>query len=287
MNRWNWIGLLCCVGATNAAQADATHIVAEATLGHDSNLGHSEYTRDIQDDFFLLAGGNISRSIRLSDNSGLLLRAGLQLREQFDFDDLSQMSLNAGARYRIQPVPGFTAPWFDFVVGAERLQHRNSDIRDGWIRNVGIGVGKLFTDRLKLSGGWNYERRTAEEGRSFDLSNRIWHLDADFRVAPKATLYARGSRIFGDQVSSAPQSTLSGSPLQYSAMTPDPALKEHGISRSAYRFDAVTDTLELGFNYALNGQAALDFSVRYFNADADGGHTYDGFSARAGLLYQF
>lgn len=287
MKQWGVIFILACQGLAANARADATHIAAEAALSHESNIGRSEYARDIQKDTALQVGANISRSMRLSSNSGLVTRAGAQWREQLHYDDLSQLSLSAGARYRIQPVPGFTMPWIDLSLVAERLEHRDSEIRDGWITTAGIAVGKYFTDRLRASAGWMAERRNAEEGRVFDLRNRTWQLDVDFRLVPRGTLYARAARISGDQVSSAPQASLSGIPLQYSAQTRDGALSEHGISRNAYRFDAVADTIELGYNHAINGSTALDIGARHFDADAKGGHTYDGYALRASLLYRF
>lgn len=285
--RWTYgMVVLGCLGPA-IAHADATHVNLEAALEHDSNIGRSEYRHDIQEDTALLVGANASHSIRLTDNSGVVARAGIQLKEQAHYNDLSELSVNAGARYRIQPVPGFTMPWIDLSLGAERLEYRDSDIRDSWITNAGIAVGKYFTDRLRASFGWTVERRNAQDSSVFDLHNRRWQLDVDFRVTPQGTLYVKGARVFGDQVSSAPQSSLSPQPLQYAVQTADPALSEHGEARNAYRFDAVVDTMEIGYNHALRGNLALDISARYFEGDADGGHVYRGYSARAGLLYQF
>lgn len=282
-----FILILGSLGACATASADATHITAEAGLVHDHNIGRAEYGRDEQNDTALQIGSNISRSMRISDNSGLVARAGIQLTQQAHYDDLSLVSANGGVRYRIQPVPGFTMPWLDIAVNAERLEYYDSDIRDGWIGNLSIGIGKYFTDKLRLTAGWIGERRYADDSQVFDLRNHGWQVGADFKVTPQGTLYAKAQRLYGDQVSSAPQSSLTPSPLQYEAQTADEALSEHGEARKAYRFDAVTNSIEIGYNHAIRGNLALDIGARYFEADADGGHTYEGYSARAGLLYQF
>lgn len=282
-----YIFLLGCQTVAGAAYADATHIGAEAALLHESNIGRSEYSQDTQEDTALQLGANISRSMRLTEKSGLVVRAGIQLAEQAHYDDLNLISANGGVRYRIQPVPGFTMPWLDIALGAERLEYRDSDIRDGWIANLNIGAGKYFTDKLRMTAGWMGERRYAEDSRVFDLRNHGWQIGLDFKLTPQGSLYAKVARIFGDQVSSSPQSSLSPSPLQYEAQIPDSALAEHGKTRNAYRFDAVTNSIEIGYNHAIKGDLALDISARYFDADARGGHTYEGYSARAGLLYQF
>jgi hypothetical protein len=286
----NWqrsIFILTCQGLAGIAQADATHMGIEAALAHESNIGRAEYSRDVQKDTAFQVGANISRSVRLTANSGLVARAGIQLQEQAHYDNLSLAAAGAGIRYRLQPFPGFTTPWIDLSLGAERLKYRDSEIRDGWVSSLGVAAGKYFTDKLRMIAGWMAERRHAENSRVFDLRNHGWHLGIDFHLTPQASLYAKATRIFGDQVSSASQSSVFGNPLRYSAQTPDAALSEHGNSRNAYRFDAVTNTMELGYNHAIRGNMAFDISARYFDADAEGGHTYHGYSARAGLLYQF
>jgi hypothetical protein len=286
----NWqrsIFILTCQGLAGVAQADATHIGIEAALAHESNIGRAEYSRDVQEDTAFQAGANIRRSMRLTSNSGLVARAGIRLQEQAHYDNLSLAAADAGVSYRIQPFLGYTAPWIDLSLGAERLGYRDSEIRDGWVNTLGVAAGKYFTDKLRMTAGWMAERRHAENSRVFDLRNHGWHLGIDFRLTPHGSLYAKATRIFGDQVSSTPQSSSSDTPLRYSAQTPDAALSEHGDSRNAYRFDAVTNTMELGYNHAIRGNIAFDISARYFDADAEGGHTYHGYSARAGLLYQF
>jgi hypothetical protein len=287
MKLQGWIFILGNLGYSASAIADATHIAMEATVLHESNIGRAEYGQDEQEDTALQLGASISRSMRFTENSGLVARAGIQLSEQAQYNDLSLVSAQGGVRYRIQPFSGFTMPWLDIALNAERLEYRDSDIRDGWIGNLSIGAGKYFTDRLRMTAGWIGERRHAEDSRVFDLRNHGWQLGLDFKLTPRATLYAKAGRMYGDQVSTAPQSSLSPSPLQYQAQTADEALTEHGQSRTAYRFDAVTNSIEIGYNHALMGSLAVDISARYFDADAKGGHTYEGYSARAGLLYQF
>jgi hypothetical protein len=102
---------LCCDAV--AAGADATYFTVDSALVYDSNIGRAQRSIDIDDDFALEAGLTAARSFRLSDKSGLVVRAGAQVRQQFRFQDLSRFSLEAGVNYRIQPVVGFTNPWID------------------------------------------------------------------------------------------------------------------------------------------------------------------------------
>ncbi len=277
-----------CFGLIGVAHADTTYVVSEATASYESNLGHAEHKSDIQDDASFTVGANANHSIRISHNSGLVLSANARHTEQAQYDDLSQIELGARARYRIQPISGFTAPWVELAVGAKRLEHRDSEIRDGWLGDFSVAVGKHFTDQLQVYGGWSLQRRHAEQSDVFELHNQQISLSADYKPTGKLTIYASAARIFGDQVSTASVPSIGESLTDTAkAIVDDTALEKSGDSRKAYRIGAVTDTFELGLNYALRGDTALDVSVLQFNTDADGVHSYDGLTARAGLLYRF
>lgn len=151
-----------------------------------------------------------------------------------------------------------------------------------------VTVGKHFTDQLQIYGGWSLQRRYAERGDVFELHNQQINLSADYKPTGKLTIYASAARIFGDQVSTASVPPIGESLANTAkAIVDDTALEENGDSRKACRIGAVTNTFELGLNYALRGDTALDVSVLQFNTDADSGHGYDGLTARAGLLYRF
>ena len=307
---------LCC--AATAARADITYFTADSSVIYDSNIVRSELSRDIEDDFALEAGLTAARSFRLGDKSGLVVRGGAHVAKQFRFEDLSRLSLEAGASYRIQPMVGFTNPWIELALGVARLEYRDSRIRDGWVSNAGISVGKYFTDRIRATAGWSYELRNAEQGQVFDWHRNTVTLGVDFRLSENGTLYANGSRIYGDQVSSASVqvsnasnspspglifdpvtgtyitvngnsvSNLSSISNASKAIARDTALDKNATNQYfAYRVGAITDVVEIGFNYAIKGNLALDFSLQYYNSDADGGLSYDGTNVRAGLLYRF
>jgi len=281
-------GLFCLYCVVTNARADATYITADSALVYDSNIGRAQQSIDIDDDFALEAGLTAARSFRLGDRSGLVVRAGAQVRQQFRFQDLSRLSLDAGVNYRIQPVLGFTNPWIELALDVARLEHHDSRIRDGWISNAGISVGKYFTDRIRATAGWNYEVRNAEQGRVFDWRHNTLNLATDYRFTENSTLYAKASRIYGDQVSTVrfPYSASGNYQDVAKAVARDTALEDNTEHR-AYRIDAITNVFEIGMNYAVKGDLALDFSLQHYNSNADGGNTYHVTGARAGLLYRF
>lgn len=271
----------------NTAAAEATYVTLEGGAAYDSNISRGEKSRNILEDFSLTAGLRASHSMRINSRSGVVFSGAIRLKEQDRYEDLSQLGLGLGAKYLIQPWSGFTAPWFEAAVNVERLQHSDSDIRDGWLSTLGLSASKYFTDRVKLKAGMHWLHREAEEGRVFDYNQRELRLAADYRASANFTLYGGYSRIYGDQVSTAISYGDADWAGYAKAWARDAALEDGSHPRNAYRIGAITDTFELGINYALCPGTALDVGLQRFEADADGGHEYDGYTASAGLLYRF
>lgn len=263
------------------AWADATHVDAEFSLRHDNNISRAEASRDQFSD--KVAGLDLaaSRSLMLTEHSGLQLRVGAHLREFARFDDLSHVSMDIGALYRIQPVKSYTAPWFEVAAGWERFRFQGSDFRDGDQWSLDLGVGKRITDKLKVRAGYGWEYRNAEEREVFEWHRRTLRLSADFRVTPALTLYGAAIRTAGDQVFTATPAPAFRSAAK--AIVDDPTFG----ARRAYRLGAEADVLELGWSYQLNPSQTLDVGVRRFDIEADGDHRYGGAELRASWLYRF
>lgn len=264
-----------------SAWADATHLDAELSLRHDNNVSRAEAARDQFSDNVAGLDLALTRSMMLTEHSGVQLRGGLHVREFARFDDLSHASVDASALYRIQPVKAYTAPWFEAAVGWERFQFREGELRDGNQWTLDVGVGKRLTDKLKVRAGYGWESRDADEHAVFEWQRRTLRLSADFRVSPAFTVYGMASRTQGDQVFTA---------------TPAPAFRNAAKAiaddtvfgaRRAYRLGAESDVLELGGSYQFNSQHTLDIGMRRFDIEADGNHQYQGTELRASWLYRF
>jgi hypothetical protein len=270
-----------------SAWGDATYVTAETGMGYDSNISRGEKSANVLEDFSLTAGIRAAHSMRINSRSGVIVSSGLNLTGQDRYDDLSRLKLDVGARYMIQPVPGFTAPWFEAGFNLGRLQYADSDIRDGWQNTLSLSAPKYFTDRIRLTAGVDWIYREADEARVFDYNQRALRLAANYKASGKLMMYGGYSRIHGDQVSTAISYGYANWAGYAKAYARDTALEDNGHPRNAYRIGAVTDTFDIGINYALCPGTAVDINIQRFNADADGGHRYDGYTAMAGLLYRF
>ena len=272
------VWLLACTGA---AQADTTHVDAELAASYDNNLGRAESAHDIFGDNILDFGLTVTRSMLLTPNSGLRFRGGLHLAEHAKYTDLNLVSANIGVSYRVQPVPGYVAPWIEFGAMLTRQSFNNSDIRDGRLLAMEAIAGKRLTDRIGARVGISREQRRADVADVFEWQRHRIYVMADYKLDLNSTLHVSLLRDFGDQVfTTTPNLEL----REYSkAIAKDPVF---GVRR-AYRMDAIADALELGVSTPLNSSNTLDIGLRRFHADAVGGHSYDNTELRASWLYRF
>ncbi|HEX4986394.1 MAG TPA: hypothetical protein VFV71_10060 [Burkholderiales bacterium] len=278
-----WLGIA-------TAGAESTRFGLDAEYLHDTNVNRAALDKEEQADDAVSLQGYAARSILLTGNSGLVLRAALRGTEYFEFGDLSNLAASARVAWRMQPSPGFTSPWLELYGEAEAFRFRDSDLRDGYLWSAGASVGKYFTDRIRAEIGAGYDSRGGGAGGVYDVANAKAWLALDYRIASAVTVYGSGTWMDGDQVFTLYNTAKWGSYYWGAkASAPDPVFASaFGGSPMAYRVGARTDRYELGLNVALAGNHALDFGWSHFEARADsGGGRYDGDTFRAGYLYRF
>jgi hypothetical protein len=277
--------------AAQDARADSTRFGLDADIVHDSNVSRGPSGPDEKADNILSAEAYAARSLLLGARSGLVLRGGLKLSQYLAFRDLSNVALSGRAAWRIQPSPGYSAPWLEIAGSGAWLRHSDSDLRDGWIAGVTVGGGSYLTDRVRVGAGAGIEERSADEGTLYDLStHRLW-ATLDYRVGISSTVYGSVTRIAGDHVFNAVYGPSKGRLASYAdALAGDPSLAEEfgGVTPVGYRIDATTFVYELGLNLPLTGSQALDLSAAYFDSETDrGGLSYDGVALRAMYMIRF
>jgi hypothetical protein len=288
MKRTAAIAAVFLLAAPPALAADAWRYGLNADLVHDDNATRGLYD-GVKSDNVLAVEGSATRSLLLSPNSGALFRGALRYTQFADIKDISNVALIARAAWRVQPRLGFSAPWYEIAGQAQFMRHADSVLRDGSILSIDASAGSNLTDRTRLSGGIGLDKRSGGGAAGlYDLStNRLWGT-FDWRLGLHNTLYARLTRLAGDQVFS------SGSVSNLSAVwEDDPALRSPlGLAvANAYRLDATTLIYELGFNLPLRRNDALDFSVQHSGSTVNEGPAeglkYSVTQARASYVYRF
>lgn len=261
-----------------------------ADLAHDDNATRGLYD-GVKADNILVLEGSATRSLLLGPNSGALFRAALRYSQFADIKDISNLALVGRAAWRVQSTLGYSAPWVEIAGQAQILRHADSELRDGSILSVDASVGSNLTDRTRLAGGIGLDKRSGGGTVGlYDLSNnRLW-ATFDLRLGLRNTLYARLTRLAGDQVfSSGSHQGLSPAGI----WEDDPALRAPlGLAvANTYRLDATTLIAELGFNYPLRQNDALDFSVLHSSSKVNEGiaegQKYTATQVRASYIYRF
>lgn len=285
MTRAIAVAALLALAVPAAFAAEGWRFGAGAEFTHDDNATRGLYDGKKSDNV-LAVEGSASRSWLLSPTSGLLLRGMARYSHFTDIKDISNLALVGRAAWRIQPSPGFSAPWFELAGQAQLLRHADSELRDGHILTFEASAGRFFTDRLRLAAGLGLDERSGDATGVYDLSNtRLW-ASLDQRIGVRNTLYARVAHVTGDQVFNVIPA------LGLGVWAADPALTSvYGAPGNAYRVDATTQILELGFNYPLASGQALDFSVTRVSSEAEEGPAqgskYTTNQFRAAYLYRF
>jgi len=271
--------------AAQPALAESTRYGLDAEYLYDDNASRGLYDPDRKADNILSVEGSATRSMQLGPRSGAVFRAAARYSHFNTFKDLSNLALTGRAAWRIQPGLEFSSPFFEIAGNLVWLQHADSELRDGTILTLEASTGSHITDRIRLGAGFGLDQR--EGGGTaglYDLStSRFWGT-LDYRFGARNTAYARLMHVGGDHVFCS--ITVSGlSPVWES----DTALAS-GLGRAAdcYRLDAKTLLWNIGINYPLSGNRALDFALTsYSSKSEDGGLKYDGMLVRASYLYRF
>ncbi len=251
---------------------------------YQSNLGNADRRADKLEDWVISTGASYAKSILLTERTASVFHAGLNYDRHIRYEDLSRLDLSMGAKYRVQPVIGFTRPWMEVSAKLDVLQHQDSEIRDGVIAALQASLGQQMTDRIKLVAGAVWEQRHAQSA-VFDTRNQQFFAKLDYRCDERNLFYMNGSVIKGDQVSTASIPVSATLRAQAEAITPDIALSGSS-QRNAYQVQARANLLELGWNYALSGSQAVDAGLKAFDVDAEAGLQYQGVVLQATYLYR-
>jgi len=271
--------------AAQSALAQSTRYGLDADYLYDDNASRGLYDADRKADNILSLEGSATRSMLLGSRSGAVFRAAARYSHFNTFDDLSNLALTGRAAWRVQPGKEFYSPYFEVAGNLAWLQHADSELRDGTILTLEASTGSHVTDRVRLGAGFGMDKRDGGGTAGlYDLAtNRFW-ATLDYRFGVRNTAYARLMQVSGDHVFCS---------ITVSGLSPvwelDPALAS-GLGRAAdcYRLEATTLGWDIGLNYPLSANRALDFALTSYSSKSDtGGLNYDGMLLRASYLYRF
>ena len=279
---------LVVLAAPIARAAEGWRFGAQGDALHDDNATRGIYD-GAKSDNLLSVEGDATRSYLLTPQSGLVLRGLARYTAYDNLSDLSNLALGLRAAWRIQPSLGFDSPWYEIAGEAQRLIFPDSDLRDGLLFSADASVGAYLTDRMRVSGGFGIDQRNGGGTAGvFDYTQNRLFGTFDLRVGINTAVYAKLTRIGGDQVFS------SGSHSGGSAIwEDDPALRGPlGLTvANLYRIDATTMAWELGVNVPFGPGRSFDFGLQRYDSQINEGlfegQKYSATVLRASVLYRF
>ena len=218
--------------------------------------------------------------------SGLRLRLRLDANRHGEFDRLDRTRIEAEASWRVRPGHGYTATRlsFDLVLAGEDWR---SKLRDASVARLNLRAEKRLTTRLQGRLGLGYEQRNARE-ETFTLGNALLEGYLDYRLGRSGSLYLTVDGRLGEAVTSLDPAYYSGGygkKIDYTAWVADDAFRPGWW---AYRIDADTLIVGLGYNHAFNRSLSLDLLARTYRArPRQDGPDYTGSEVSAALFYRF
>lgn len=273
--------LLLLLPITAFAQTPVT-VDVHAGISFDDNVTRAAHKRDIKSDTIIDLGAAAGYVHTLTTSSNLVFNADLTLQQYQDYDKLSNTELGLEATYQIQFENNFDSPWY-FVSARYANVNYDSTLRDGDYTEMGIGLGKRLTDKVKLLAGFKHYNSTAENSL-FDLSSNVVYINFDYLLDNKNTLYLVLNLSDGGIISTntPPHPSQLGSvPWVDDDAYPDLS------SPWTYQLDATTSSFRIGDSITLAYKQSLDISAMYYNSDADYSFNYSGLIIDLTYFYRF
>lgn len=268
----------------------------QLSVGREDNVSRSYRTADLMADTIASATLGIGYSRNASSQLRYVVSGYVTRNQHSDLDELSNTAVSLGADLSWQPRPGYQAPWYRLTVDLARLEHDDSEPRDGYLADLRISFNRrLGVDTLgRLGYGYHdlifLEKSDDEANRdaAFDFARHEFFIGADYALGDSVTLVGEYSFQHGGFTS-----TVSGTPdpdYTYEAQTPDHVFQTCTPVRCAdwyaYRTIADMHAIDVGIVFSTRG-GSYDLSARYYDAKNDNGRSYDDWIIRAGAIWSF
>jgi FimV-like protein len=262
-----------------------TRLTYDVSAMYDDNIRRSRYPDDIRDDYLVNLTLDGRLLFAIGEFSNMTLGASLALERFSTFDQLDSVTVEASAKYAFAFSSAFTA--MNYALKLEfGSQDFESQMRDADFVGVGFEASTQVTDRLFLVGGVKSSQRESRS-RVFDTRENQFFINADLSLSRRNVAYLTYSLIKGDLVSTATPRLVFINAAE--VIEADDAFGGQAFDQFAYRLDATTHVVTLGFNRAIKRGLTFDVSWRFVTSEADEESRieYDRNIVRGGLIGRF
>lgn len=264
------------------------------SVANDDNLGRAEQERDKVADNQSQLNLELAYNWAVSRKMALTVRGFAESELHQEFQNLDKLGAGTGIIFRWQPSFGFTAPFYAFSASIQNDDYEFEQ-RDSTLIKSSIKASKRISDKITASIGLNYQQRDSE-GSAYDVAHAGVFISADYFINREWLLFSQYSYRQGQTFSVAQNRFCNGLiatdiyPLvSYAdAIEIDEAFNDQFCGNwLAYRIDADTQVLTLGFNRLLPWRMSVDFSVMGVDVQADGGNQYKRLIWQTTLMKRF
>lgn len=281
------------VGLPSAANAvDASNFSIDAGFRWEDNLSLSPKSRDKVSDLttHARAAGNFGLVNTETDQFTLGINAHYD--HLSNTRDLSNYGAQLSLIYRHNFGADFNAPWLSVGVDGQAIRFKDSDLRDGYITNSTVTIGRQLNPKVELSGGYRYFLRRSnfdnqtqmqinwKSDEVFDLNRHNIFAHINYATSETTTIYADINYFDGDVAAS-------GRSFSNGGGFPRAIDSVFGDDYRAWKIDATGFDLMLGATSKLTDQLSLDTFVAYLSAKGESNNDYDNTILQAFLTYQF
>jgi hypothetical protein len=256
--------LAACLMALCTAAPGAERFDLEVAFTADDNITRAQHSSDILEDNALSTAVGWNGHKQLGSASRLLYRLFARGEGWAEYDTLNNAAVGGNLTYQYRASGAFLAPTWALFAKAAVVEY-NSELRDSNLYSLGASVRKAFTDRIGfagiVSGNWR-----DSESEVFDNSEWSLLLNLDYVLTGRSTLYFTANALDGDVVSTAAPTLAIVTAAE--VIEPDDAFGGAAANRFAYRLQARTSVVTLGFNFAIAENHSLDISARLVDSQA-------------------
>ena len=267
----------------------------DISLGHNDNFSQAHLDRDKIADNFIDVSYSLVASMDLTDSDAIAVKGFLEHRQQDVIEDLSRSTFGLQFIYRWQYSLGYFQPFFQFNTSIQQDKFGTEQRDSTGVKSQLIMTNRL-TDAIMLVSGIEYWQQDAEDN-VFDLYHHRIFASVDYNTKSNSTYYGAYSFSKGEIWSSGQAVFCNGAnavdifPIIAASLerSPDKAFNNALCSDEwlAYKVEADTHTLKLGYNTALWDSSALDISVSKILSKADDNIDYESLIYNISYLVRF
>jgi len=236
----------------------------DLSIVDDDNVRLAQEDEDIRSDL-ILSPTIKARAGKKLDSFTILNYGGSLSYNLFEtFDELNNYEFDINTRYRFALSSGFTAPIYSLSakIGGQEFE---SEMRDSSFLSLSADLNKWMTNTVNMTAGFGLKRRESVS-EVFDNSEARLFVNFDTEISKSDLIYTTFTWIRGDRVSSATPSLAIINAAD--AIEPDDAFGGIAGNQFAYRIEANTVVLTLGYNRILTPKMSFDLSARFVKSVA-------------------